>query len=89
MATTAHTMPTDAWERARLFASTVEDHELLDPTLTPDRLLYRLFNEERVRVFSSTPLAALCQCSTERVHDMLAAMAPEERATWRRTAAFM
>ena len=70
----------DAWDRARLFASTVEDHELLDPTLTPERLLYRLFNEERVRVFPSTPLAPLCQCSTERVHDMLAAMSPDERA---------
>lgn len=70
----------DAWDRARLFASTVEDHELLDPTLTPERLLYRLFNEERVRVFPSTPLVPLCQCSTDRVHDMLAAMSPDERA---------
>ena len=41
----------DDWERTRLLASTVEDHELLDPTLPPDRLLYRLFHEEGVRAF--------------------------------------
>ncbi|HAN63593.1 MAG TPA: Hsp33 family molecular chaperone, partial [Rhizobiales bacterium] len=37
------------WTRARALAETVEDHELLDPMLPPDRLLYRLFHEEQVR----------------------------------------
>ena len=32
----------DGWRRAQALAATVEDHELLDPTLSPDRLLYRL-----------------------------------------------
>ena len=41
----------DDWERVRLLASTVEDHELLDPTLSSEQLLYRLFHEEGVRGF--------------------------------------
>src|SRR3990172_4799696 len=38
------------WNRARHLAATVEDHELLDPMLPPEVLLYRLFHEEGVRV---------------------------------------
>ena len=45
-----------------MLAATVEDHELLDPMLPPDRLLYRLFHEEGVRAFRrrrrSRPIAA-------------------------------
>ncbi|MGF1621379.1 MAG: Hsp33 family molecular chaperone [Rhodomicrobiaceae bacterium] len=62
----------DAWTRAYLLASTVEDHELLDPMLEPERLLYRLFHEERVRAFDATNVTAFCQCSRERVEQMLA-----------------
>ncbi|MEJ2229435.1 MAG: Hsp33 family molecular chaperone HslO [Alphaproteobacteria bacterium] len=68
----------EAWERAKMFASTVEDYELLEPALSAENLLYRLFNEERVRVFPETPLKAFCHCSAERVEGMLAAMAPGE-----------
>ena len=42
------------WNRARHLAATVEDHELLDPMLSPERLLYRLFHEEGVRVVPAT-----------------------------------
>jgi molecular chaperone Hsp33 len=70
----------DAWERARLFASTVADHELLDVALAPERLLYQLFHEEQVRVFPSVPLAAFCHCSAERVEQMLTRFSPDEIA---------
>jgi molecular chaperone Hsp33 len=68
------------WTRAQLLAGTVEDHELVDPTLAPERLLYRLFHEERVRAFRKIPLAAFCQCSRERVEQMLAGFTPDEIA---------
>jgi molecular chaperone Hsp33 len=68
----------DAWTRAQLLAATVEDHELLDPMLEPERLLYRLFHEERVRAFDATSISAFCQCSHERVEQMLASFSPEE-----------
>jgi molecular chaperone Hsp33 len=55
------------WNRARHLAATVEDHELLDPTLSPERLLYRLFHEEGVRVVPAVSLAEACRCSRERV----------------------
>jgi len=61
----------DDWERTRILASTVEDHELLDPTLPPDRLLYRLFHEEGVRAFPPASIEAYCRCSRERVEGFL------------------
>ena len=68
----------DGWRRAQALAATVEDHELLDPTLSPERLLYRLFHEEEVRAFQATPLDAQCNCTRERVETMLNQFSPEE-----------
>jgi molecular chaperone Hsp33 len=70
----------DVWERAQaLFATTGED-ELIDPTLPGETLLWRLFNEDGVRVFSPTPLRAFCRCSQERVATVLGSFSDEERA---------
>ena len=68
----------DGWRRAQALAATVEDHELLDPTLSPERLLYRLFHEEEVRAFQATPLDAQCNCTRERVETMLNQFSPQE-----------
>jgi molecular chaperone Hsp33 len=70
----------DGWRRAVALAATVEDHELLDPTLSPERLLYRLFHEEAVRAFRPSPLAAKCNCSRERVENMLGQFSAGELA---------
>jgi molecular chaperone Hsp33 len=59
------------WTRVRLLAETVEDHELLDPALTSEALLYRLFHEEGVRVSPALDLVARCTCSRERVEGLL------------------
>ncbi len=59
------------WNRVRHLAATVEDHELLDPMLSTERLLYRLFHEEGVRVSPTKPLSATCRCSRERIHTFL------------------
>jgi len=59
------------WTRAKALAETVEDHELLDPMLPPDRLLYRLFHEEQVRAFRAIPLESYCSCSKARVEELL------------------
>ncbi len=68
----------DDWRRALALAATVEDHELLDPALPAERLLYRLFHEEAVRAFEAAPLDAQCNCSRERVENMLDQFSPEE-----------
>ena len=59
------------WNRVRHLAATVEDHELLDPMLSAERLLYRLFHEEGVRVSPAKTLSATCRCSRERIHAVL------------------
>ena len=68
----------DAWTEARALAGTTEAHELLDPTLSSERLLFRLFNERGVRVFEPTGLASVCRCSAEGVDAMLRSFPPEE-----------
>lgn len=66
------------WRRVRFLAETVEDHELLDPTLAPERLLYRLFHEESVRAYRPNPLDIYCRCSRERVEGLLSRFAPHD-----------
>jgi molecular chaperone Hsp33 len=68
----------DGWRRAVALAATVEDHELLDPALPPERLLWRLFHEEEVRAFEAAPLDAKCNCSRERVEAMLEQFSRDE-----------
>ncbi len=68
----------DAWTEAQARAATTEAHELIDPTLSGEQLLFRLFNERGVRVFKPTPLAAVCRCSAEGVDAMLRSFPPEE-----------
>ncbi len=59
------------WTRIRMLSATIEDHELLDPTLSPERLLLRLFHEEGVIVERVQPLSNVCGCSREKVFDVL------------------
>lgn len=69
----------DDWVKARLLLDTVEDHELLDPTLSPERLLYRLYHEDGVTVFPAIPLSRHCTCSETSIRDMLARFPAEDR----------
>lgn len=73
----------DGWQRARILAATVEDHELLDPTLEPERLLLRLFHEEGARTFPRQAVNAHCRCSRERVQMFLTRFGREELADMR------
>jgi molecular chaperone Hsp33 len=67
------------WVEAKARAATTEDHELIDPTLSSERLLFRLFNERGVRVAEPTTLSDACRCSAERIDAMLQSFSPEER----------
>ncbi len=70
----------DAWTEARALTDTVEAHELLDPTLSAERLLYRLFHERGVRIFEAQPVVEACRCSQERITQMLRTFSPAERS---------
>ena len=69
----------DDWVKARLLLDTVEDHELLDPTLSPERLLFRLFHEDGVTVYPAQPLARHCTCSPDAILAMLQRFPAEDR----------
>jgi molecular chaperone Hsp33 len=68
----------DAWTEGQARSRTTQAHELIDPMLSGERLLYRLFNERGVRVFEPMRLAAACRCSAEGVDAMLRSFPPEE-----------
>lgn len=67
------------WIEAEALLATIEDHELVDPVLSSERLLYRLFHEQGVRVFSPQAVRDSCRCSTERIKAMLENFTPDER----------
>jgi molecular chaperone Hsp33 len=69
----------DAWTEAKALADTVEDHELLDPGLSSEQLLYRLFQEPGVRVFEGQSIVEACRCSQERILGMLRRFDDQER----------
>jgi molecular chaperone Hsp33 len=70
----------DAWTEAQFLFETVGEDELVDPTLTPETLLYRLFHERGVRLFPAQPLKAFCRCNEERIVTVLKSFAAAERA---------
>ena len=64
---------------ARSLVSTIEDHELVDPTVSSETLLYRLFHERGVRVFEAQSVREECRCSRERVLGMIRSFSDAER----------
>jgi molecular chaperone Hsp33 len=69
----------EAWVEGRALVETVEDLELIDPALSHERLIYRLFHERGVRVFRSQPVVAQCSCSHDRITDMLSRFSQDDR----------
>lgn len=69
----------DAWIEGLSLASTIEDHELVDPALSGERLLYSLFHERGVKVFPERAIAERCRCSEERIANMLRSFSPQDR----------
>jgi molecular chaperone Hsp33 len=61
----------DAWVEAAALIETVQDHELTDPDISPERLLFRLFHEPGVRVFEPVALEDHCTCSRARIEKVL------------------
>ena len=61
----------DNWVETKALFATLSDAELVDPDVSAERLLFRLFNEKGVRVFDPELLEARCSCSAERTETML------------------
>ena len=69
----------DAWREGRSLVATVQDDELIDPTVSSERLLYQLFHQRGVRVFRSRKLVAQCSCSRDGVAAMLGNFSQDDR----------
>jgi molecular chaperone Hsp33 len=70
----------DDWRRSLLMMGSSTQAELIDPQITPDQLLFRLFHEDGVRVYRAHDVRAGCRCSRERVARMLRILPRDEIA---------
>ncbi|MDA8870553.1 Hsp33 family molecular chaperone [Rhizobiaceae bacterium] len=70
----------DFWAEATALMGTIGDDELTDAAVEPERLLFRLFHEQGVRVFDAVPVLDNCACSRERVSDVLGGLSEDERS---------
>ncbi len=61
----------DNWRRTVALMSSITPEEMLDPTLSASRLLYRLFHDDGVRVFNQRPLRHTCRCSADKIRRIL------------------
>lgn len=61
----------EIWERACAFIETTQSDELLDPAISAETLLYRLFHEDGVRVFDARPVRAECSCDAGKIEAVL------------------
>tara|TARA_R110002094_G_scaffold2053_5_gene8634 strand:- start:1257 stop:2255 length:999 start_codon:yes stop_codon:yes gene_type:complete len=61
----------DNWNRVNILLDTVDDLELIGPSIAPTDLLLRLFQEEVPRVFDAQAVRFGCSCSEDRVRQSL------------------
>lgn len=65
-----------AWEHVTALGGTITMNELLE--LDAPKILHRLYHEDDVRLFESTPIAFRCSCNRERIAEMLRSLGREE-----------
>lgn len=69
------------WNRANILLDTVEDLELIGPSVPPTDLLLRLFYEEGPRVFDPQIVRFGCTCSEDRVRQSLSIYSAKDIGT--------
>lgn len=72
------------WEHVATLAGSLRADELLDPQLSLDAIVWRLFHEEeQVRIFAGPPIARGCRCSQAHYEQVLSQFSEEDRADMR------
>lgn len=72
------------WEHVSILAGTVQPGELVDPVLTLEDLVWRLFHEEdEIRVEPLAPLERGCRCTVEHYQAILSRFPEDQRAEMR------
>jgi molecular chaperone Hsp33 len=75
------------WEHVAALAGSISHDELLDPALSLEAIIWRLFHEEaEVRVQPGAALSRGCRCSIEHYTAIIARFPPEEQAEMRNNA---
>ncbi|MCX7099509.1 MAG: Hsp33 family molecular chaperone HslO [Methylococcales bacterium] len=72
----AQTTDQDAWGRITMLADTVSEQEMMG--VDCETLLYRLFNEENVRLFEADPVEFQCTCGRLKIANTLRTLGREE-----------
>ena len=72
--------PEESWITAQALFETIGDDELIDPNISQNTLLYRLFHEDGVRVIGNASITAQCSCSKARLENTLRSFAREQLA---------
>jgi molecular chaperone Hsp33 len=68
------------WDHLAIMGGSVRRDELLDPALSLEALIWRLFNEEReVRADRGPPLVRGCRCTSDYYRQVLARFGEDER----------
>ncbi|NQU63934.1 MAG: Hsp33 family molecular chaperone HslO [SAR324 cluster bacterium] len=73
---TAQTESEIQWEHITILAETTTHPELL--TLSNETLLYRLFHDEKVRLFDEQPVVFKCTCSKDRCEETIISLGRPE-----------
>ncbi len=69
------------WDRVNILLDTVDDLEMIGPSVAPTDLLVRLFHEEQPRVYDAQQVKFGCTCSEDRVRQSLSIYSAQDIAT--------
>ena len=68
------------WDHVRILAETITANELVDPALSAEMLLWRLFHEEEeTRILASVVLCRGCRCNVDHIKQVISQFASAER----------
>jgi molecular chaperone Hsp33 len=68
----------DAWTEAVALIDTVDMDELTDPQVPAEKLLFRLFHEQGVRVYDPQLILDRCNCSRDKIKGVLSGFSATE-----------
>ena len=68
----------DAWHTAKTLLASVTRNELLDPALSPENIIFRLFNTLAPHSARARPVADQCRCNVEKIEAVLQQLAADE-----------
>ncbi len=68
----------EAWRMAKTLLASVTRDELLDPDLTPEKIIFRLFNSMAPHVAPARLVKDHCRCDVKKIETMLTQLSTDE-----------